>query len=172
MYLLLAERACEFTFLCLSPSPRLAGMETSGSGTFENCTMDLRNSEKLRLSNARTHTRLSSRIPHEKSLLREERSKTGTPGFIERGSSGRNVRVIPDHFEQNSHYDPILIVTCRRIVSRGGQCGLRRDYRPPRASLFRNKVYVTLTLLRHCDNKSSLELNTRRISTFAGKSTL
>lgn len=80
-----------------------------GSSAFENRTaMNLRNSERPRLC-ARVYRR---RVPREKSLLREARSKNRY-AWVYRARkfrARRNVRVIPDHFEQNGHYDPLLIV--------------------------------------------------------------
>lgn len=62
----------------------------------------------------------------------------------------RNVRVIPDHFEQNGHYDPVLLIVTR-WTHRFPDGASRRDFKSPGAFLFRNGIYVTcaiVTILR------------------------
>lgn len=127
----------------------MTGVGNCGSGAFENRTDN--GFAKLREASVIQCARTHMGVPREKSFSREARSKNRY-AWIYRARkfrARRNVRVIPDHFEQNGHYDPVLIVTWRtyRFPVRRRCIETIVSPRLPRASLFRNGVCVTCAVV-------------------------
>jgi len=126
--------------------------------------MNLRNSAMLLLSNARTRAFIIG-VLREKSLSREARLKNRYVWIYRarKFRAWRNVRVIPDYFEQNDRYGPVLIVAWQtycfsmRTVRRN-ETSDRREF-----LCFETGFTLRAPLLRHCENNSSLEPRSLRL---------